>query len=161
MPEPQELAKLHDIYLPEPIGWWPLAEGWFLLLLLVLILIGFSSYFAFRFYKNGLAKREALLLLKRYEQDYQSGADSQTISMKISELLRRVALVYFPRKEVAGLKGEAWLDFLTKTSKKIDFRSIREMLLDLPYQPPKNKDLKPLFCKARLWIKQRGRPCFN
>ncbi|MBA2710697.1 MAG: DUF4381 domain-containing protein [Tatlockia sp.] len=161
MSEPPELAKLHDIHLPEAIGWWPLAEGWYLLFLLVLIIICLASYYANRFHKNGKAKREALRLLKIYEQEYHSGADSQTISMKISELLRRVALVYFPRKEVAGLQGQAWLNFLSQTSKKIDFNSIEEYLLALPYQPSKNIDLKPLFCRARGWIKQRGKPCLN
>jgi Domain of unknown function (DUF4381) len=159
--EPQELAKLHDIHLPAPIGWWPLAPGWYFLIALALLLIALLVYFAHRFYKNGRAKQEALLLLKNYEQQYQRGADSQLISMKISELLRRVALVYFPRAEVAGLKGKAWLDFLSTTSQGIDFKAISDYLLLLPYQPAKEIDLEPLFCRARRWIKQRGRPCSN
>jgi hypothetical protein len=159
--EPQELAKLHDIHLPDPIGWWPMAAGWYLLIILALVSAALLIYSLRRFYEHGRAKREALLLLRHYEQDYQRGADSQLISMKISELLRRVALAYFPRAEVAGLKGKAWLDFLTRTSKGIDFKAISDYLLTLPYQPAKEIDLELLFCTAKRWIRQRGKPCLN
>ena len=81
--------------------------------------------------------------------------------MKISELLRRVALVYFPREEVASLKGEAWLTFLSRTSKRIDFNQLRDYLLEFPYQAAREIDLQPLFYGAKEWIKQRRVPCSN
>ncbi|KTD34074.1 hypothetical protein Lnau_2044 [Legionella nautarum] len=155
------LAKLHDIKLPSPIGWWPLAPGWYLLLVLVLLLIAALSYLARRAYLNGRPKRQALQLLETYKQEYQHEPNSQVCSMKISELLRRVALVYFPREEVASLQGDAWLNFLTKTSKKIDFNKLRAYLLETPYQPASNVDLEPLFRCAKAWIKQRGAPCLS
>jgi len=161
MSEPQELAKLRDIHLPNPIGWWPMAAGWYFLILLVLAIFALSYYFIRRAYRNGRAKRQALRLLQSYEREYKNNSNSQIISMKISELLRRVALVYFPREEVARLEGEAWLAFLASTSKGIDFKAIREHLLVMPYQPAKEIDLEPLFGSARLWIKQRGKPCLN
>ncbi|KTC88043.1 MULTISPECIES: DUF4381 domain-containing protein [Legionella] len=155
------LAKLHDIKLPTPISWWPLAPGWYLLLVLILILIAVLSYLARRAYLNGRPKRQALRLLKTYEQEYQQERNSQVCSMKVSELLRRVALVYFPREEVASLQGEAWLHFLDKTSKKIDFNKLRAHLLETPYQPTSDADLQPLFRCANAWIKQRGAPCLS
>lgn len=162
MAEPQEvLAKLHDIHLPAPISWWPLAYGWTILLLLSLILIAFFLYLGCRAYSNGKAKRQALRLLEMYEQEYQREQNSQVSSMKVSELLRRVALVYFPREEVASLQGEAWLDFLNKTAKKINFHGQRSYLLELPYQAESKVDLQPLFSMAKTWIKQRGVPCLS
>ncbi|ARG96328.1 DUF4381 domain-containing protein [Legionella micdadei] len=155
------LAKLHDIHLPAPIGWWPLAPGWYLLLFLCLILIVFLIYLARRTYANGQAKRQALQLLEVYEQEYRREQDSQASSMKVSELLRRVALVYFPREEVASLQGEAWLEFLNKTSKGIEFNKLRNYLLEIPYQPATDIDLQPLFHCAKAWIKQRGAPCLS
>lgn len=161
MAESQALAKLHDIHLPEPIGWWPLAPGWYLLLLIALIVLGLVIYLVRRSHKNKRAKRQALELLQRYELEYQKDANSQQSSMRVSELLRRVALAYYPREEVASLQGEAWLAFLTKTSKGIDFNVLSNYLLALPYQPAKEVDLGPLFFNARRWIKQRGIPCSN
>ena len=161
MSEPQELAKLRDIHLPDPISWWPMAAGWYFLIFLALAVFALSYYFMRSAHRNGRAKRQALELLQSYEHESKHNANSQIISMKISELLRRVALVYFPRKEVARLEGEAWLAFLTSTSEGIDFKAIREHLLALPYQPAKEVDLQPLFSSARQWIKQRGKPCLN
>lgn len=159
MAEPQVLTKLHDIQLPAPISWWPLAPGWYLLLLLSLFLVVLLIYIARRSYVNGRAKRQALQLLEIYEQEYQRDSNSQLSSMKVSELLRRVALVYFSREQVASLQGEAWLAFLNKTSKGIDFNRLRDELLELPYQPAKDVDLQFLFRGAKAWIKQRGTPC--
>lgn len=161
MSEQQQLAKLHDIHLPNPIGWWPMAPGWYFLIALALILFGLFVYLGYRKNKHSQAKREALVLLTTYKQDYQSGADSQLISMKISVLLRQVALAYFPRNQVASLKEKAWLDFLTQTSKGIDFNATSDYLLVLPYQPAKETNLEPLFSSARAWIKQRRKSCSN
>jgi len=41
---PKDLSSLHDIHLPEAIGWWPLAPGWYLLtaaIAIACLLIGF------------------------------------------------------------------------------------------------------------------------
>ncbi|MBA2657432.1 MAG: DUF4381 domain-containing protein [Tatlockia sp.] len=161
MSEPQVLAALRDIHLPKAISWWPLAPGWYIVLALVLIVFTLLVYFIKRLYANGRAKRQALVLLEGFEQAYHRGENSQLTSMKVSELLRRVALVYFPREEVAGLKGKAWLEFLSKTAKGLDFQSLSDYLLLLPYQPAKKIELAPLFLAAKQWIKQRGRPCSN
>lgn len=157
----QILAKLHDIHLPMPVGWWPLAPGWYLLIGLVLVSISLVSYLLFCAYAKGRAKRQALHLLKIYQQEYQRRSNSQETSMKVSELLRRMALIYFPREQVASLQGEAWLAFLTRTTKNSDFTSMRNYFLELPYQPNQAIDLQPLFNGAEAWLKQRRAPCLN
>ena len=161
MAEAEVLAKLQDIQLPDPIGWWPLAPGWYLLALMVLVLAGLIVYYFRRRYLHGLAKRQALHLLDSYYLEYQREKNSQLSSMKVSELLRRVSLAYFPREEVASLQGEDWISFLNSTAKGVDFNRLRESLLELPYQPVKDYDLAPLFAATRAWIKQRGKPCSN
>ncbi len=88
MAESQALAQLHDIHLPTAISWWPLAPGWYLLILSSLTLIAVLYYVTQRRYRHGLAKRQALNLLEAYYQDYQSQANSPITSMKLSELLR-------------------------------------------------------------------------
>lgn len=161
MTDQQPLAQLRDIHLPDPVGWWPLAPGWYGLAILAglvcLALIGFI----YRYYAHGRAKRQALKLLTAYHKDYLQDGDSQLISAKVSELLRRVALAYFPRGQVASLKGPEWLAFLNSTGKNINFNAVRECLLELPYQPQRDVNVKPLLTRARAWIKQRGAPCSN
>lgn len=161
MDKTDPLAQLKDIHLPAPISWWPLAPGWYVVIALALILTLLLTYQMYKKHRYALAKKQALSLLALYQEQYEKKPHAPETSAHISELLRRVALVYYPRKEVASLHGEAWLHFLNQTGKDIDFSSVRTMLLDAPFQADNNINLKPLFIKAQQWIKQRGVPCSN
>ncbi|KTC70248.1 hypothetical protein Lbir_1831 [Legionella birminghamensis] len=162
MTEPNALNNLRDIHLPEAIGWWPLAPGWYLLILVILCIFILGLYYFFEYQKNSKPKRHALKLLAQYQEEYQRTGNSQLASTRISELLKRVALVYFSRETVASLKGDDWVAFLNQTGKKINFNAVRQQLLELPYQSSTSQvNLAPLFTRARLWIKQRGKRCLN
>lgn len=160
-PQAQELAQLRDIHMPEAIGWWPLAPGWYLLVLLIIAVLAAITIFAVRHYKNGHFKRQALRLLETYHQQYQQESNSQVYAARVSELLKRVALVYFPRSKVASLQGDAWIEFLNQTAKGLHFESLRVELLEAPYQPLIKQDLTLLFEMTRSWIKQRRGPCLR
>jgi hypothetical protein len=155
------LAQLKEIHLPESITWWPLAPGWYMVMVFILLLVMGLIYLANRRQLNALAKNQALDLLITYNEQYEKNHNAQLTSARISELLRRVALVYYPRTEVASLHGDAWVDFLNKTSKEIDFKPVKAMLLDSPFKSEETINLKPLITRAQLWIKQRRVPCSN
>lgn len=157
----EPLAKLRDIHLPAPISWWPLAPGWYLLALVGLFSVVALILVIRRHYLGKRAKLASLRLLSQYYEEYQRGATSQETSMKISELLRRVAMVYFPREQIASLQGRAWLDFLARNVRGADFYAFYDCLLELPYQPAKEKDLQAFFSGAKIWIKERRKPCLN
>ena len=161
MPNLPHLDQLRSIHLPDPIGVWPLAWGWLgVLLLAALILIG-GVCAAWCWYWQGRAKREALRLLTICETQYRTEANSQQASATTTELLKRVALVYFPREQVAYLHGEAWMMFLQNTSKQIDVVAEQEALLMCPYQADFPHPLAGLFKVARAWIQQRSKPCLS
>lgn len=155
------LAQLRDIHLPKAIGWWPLAPGWYVLGILMMALIGIMAYAIRRHVINGRPKRQALRLLSTYQRDYLARPEVSLNAARVSELLKRVALVYFPREKVASLQGEAWIAFLSETSKRLDFKRVEQALLVAPYHPTMKGDLSLLFTMARLWIKQRRKPCSN
>ncbi len=161
MAKAEELAQLRDIHPPASIGWWPLAPGWYVLAIIatVALLIGF--FFLRRHYVNGRARRQGLRLLSVYKQQYQREANSQLIAARISELLKRVALVYFPREKVASLQGESWIQFLNDTGKGVDFTTLKKELLEAPYHAMMDCDLHRLFDVTRTWIGQRRGPCSN
>lgn len=161
MAKAEPLAQLKDIHLPDPVSWWPLAPGWYGLILLVLIFTVSLGYFLYRRHLNALAKNQALQLLKTYSEHYEKDRNTQLTSARISELLKRVALVYYPRAEVASMHGDLWIEFLNKTSKGIDFQPVKSMLLDSPFKPADTTNLKPLINRTEQWIKQRGVPCSN
>ncbi|MCL9682950.1 DUF4381 domain-containing protein [Legionella maioricensis] len=161
MAKADALAQLKDIHLPESIGWWPLAPGWYVVMLLALFLLIAVACWAYKRHANALAKNQALELLNSYKEQYEKEGNAQLASARISELLRRVALVYYPRAEVASLHGDAWVAFLNQTGKGVDFEPVKSMLLDSPFKTSETVNLKPLIMRAQRWIKQRGAPCSN
>ena len=158
MPDQAALAQLRDIHLPNPVGWWPLAPGWYGLGLVLLFAIGALIYLLWRNWSKKRSKREALRLLAQCEERYELDADRQRACACVSELLKRAALHYFPRQQVAGLQGASWLTFLNKTSKNLDFNQVYSELLQFPYHPShddEKTDLSLFFMMAGQWIKQR------
>lgn len=160
-PEPSALAALRDIHLPDPIGWWPPAIGWVVLgVMLLLMCVGVASFLA-HYWRNTRAKRKALVVLDSYREAYLKAGNTALTATRISELLKRVALVYYPRSRVAGLVGEQWLVFLNETSHQLDFHSVAALLIECPYRPSTEVDLLPLFHLAKQWIKQRSGRCLK
>ena len=155
------LAQLKDIHLPDSIGWWPLAPGWYGLMLMILITAVALASLLRKRHRNALAKNQALKLLNSYTVQYEKDRNAQLASARISELLRRVALVYYPRAVVASLHSEAWIEFLNETGKGVDFKPVKSMLLDSPFKTKETVDLQPLITQAQLWIQQRRVPCSN
>lgn len=161
MAKADALTQLKDIHLPAQVGWWPLAPGWYAVLLLLFIAVITITYKLYKRQMNARPKKQALLLLHTYVTQYEQDHNAQLASARISELLKRVALVYYPRAQVASIYGEAWITFLNQTSTGIDFQPVRSMLLETPFQSGAQVHLKPLIRRAELWIKQRRVPCLN
>ena len=159
----EALKALHDIHMPSPINpWWPPAPG---IVGLGVLAIFTTLWLALYLYskKARQLKKIALRQLSTLESAYHAGDTAAQTAAQISMLLKQVALLFYPREEVAALKGEAWLLFLEKTSKKLDFSAARHALLHLAYhQKSETKDeLSELFRLTRCWIKQRSNRCLN
>lgn len=159
MAKADALTQLRDIHLPDPVNWWLLAPGWYVLILLVLIVMVAIAYLFHKKYQHALAKNQALNLLNTYKEQYEKDNNAQVASARVSELLRRVALVYFSRDKVASLHGDDWVAFLNETGEDVDFTPVKSMLLDSPFKTAETVNLKPLMQLAQQWIKQRGTPC--
>jgi len=144
VPPASQLA-LRDIHLPPDVSWWPLAPGWWLLLILLFVLIG-SGFLALSRYRRRHFKRIALRQLNLIEQQLQRDKNSSSCVQKVSKLLRHMAVLHYPAEQCAGLHGEEWLNFLNQhfSNDKKDCRpfshDIGQLLIDLPYQPPQKQD---------------------
>lgn len=157
--DPELLKQLHDIHLPPALTMWPLAPGWYVVLGMISIAMMACIVGGWRWYQHGKVKRAALRLLRQYEKQYYQTSNAQQASAEINELLKRVALAYFPRQDVAQLCGKDWLLFLNQTSRELDFMPAEAALLRYPYQKEATGDLRPTLHLARAWIQQRGVPC--
>ncbi len=151
------LEQLHDIEGLDPISFWPLALGWWILIavliLLSLAIVWFTySKLAFRrSWKNDTLKKLAFL-----EKNLSDSTARETV-ISLSEYLRRIALRRYSRKECAGLIGNTWLTWLSKQDVKgFDWERKGKLLIDVPYSPLNHKlqgeQIKELIQAVRNWV---------
>ncbi len=99
--DPGSLDRLRDIVIPEPISWWPPSVGWWVLGATLLVCVIAMLYRYYRQYRRNAYRRFALASLA-----------SATDCASISEIVKRTALVAYPREEVARLTGSEWNEWL-------------------------------------------------
>ena len=110
----QTALPLRDLHLPETVGWWPLAPGWWALIVVVAAGLGWLLLKYRQQRRLSAARRYALKQLKRYADSYRKHRNAVLLGAQLSELTRRTMLAYAPRAKVAGLTGEDWLAFLDR-----------------------------------------------
>ncbi len=147
-----ELA-LRDIHIPDPIGWWPPAIGWWLLFLLIPISLALMFWMYKRITRKTTVKSANKLLQSiRQNPDF---SDYQKLC-ELSILIRRTAISTYPRVETASLTGSQWLALLDRNLPDKAFSEGPGILIiDAPYQKPENKDfdIDAIFALTERWIK--------
>jgi uncharacterized protein DUF4381 len=152
--DPTQLA-LRDLHLPEPVGWWPLAPGWWLLIALALFGLGWLLWRAWRKWRFNAPRRYAIRTLGTVEAEYLTSRNPVALGRQVSELLRRGMLAYAPRDEVAGLTGDSWLEWLDQGLPVPYFHTEGgKSLLQLPYRDPdgdfSDVDINALLAAVRM-----------
>ncbi len=147
----EQSLPLREIHLPDPIGWWPLAPGWWLLIIGIPLLLLLLAWL-WRFLRRKTVKKLALLELETIARNDLPPLEKV---QKLAILLRRISLSAYPRAEVAGLTGEAWLEFLDHSFKTRPFsEGSGRLLIEAPYRREFEGDLETLVALCRDWIKR-------
>jgi len=123
------LENLHDITEVTTASWWPLAWGWWLAAIVVISLIISLVVLIMRRIAYNASARHAQALLR--SNQFSSLAEVNTIA-------KRFALAYGTRKEIAGLSGNSWLNYMLKTipeSERQQFAAELKSFEPLLYQP--------------------------
>ncbi len=149
------LAELRDIHLPAPIETWPPAPGWWFLAALGIVGLLTAAWWLFRRWRSNQYRREALRALSVLHDNWQQHGDSNQYLVSLQQLLKRVGLTAFPREDVASLTGEAWVQFLDKSTGSHDFSmSDNEALIDGAYRQSTDIDVASLDQLARHWVRR-------
>jgi len=146
------MAELRDIHLPDAISWWPLAPGWWLLIIISLAAIAYICAMLLKNYRERLYRRQALLRLHQIRDC----AQQQQLTA-LFELLKQVAASAYPHQYFASLAPRDFVHFLQNTCKMPIFKHSHdhwETLLYSDQQPPPEQLLEQLHSDAKLWIKQ-------
>ncbi len=151
---PQDpLAALNPLRDPAAIGWWPLAPGWWILIVLAVLTIAIACYYLTKRYHANAYRRMALQQLA-YIHTHTNPADKLRRVSDINALLKSVALQQFPRHDIASLSGDAWLGFLNTTRRSESTDSeFSASFATAAYQPQvPDLDDEQLFQASKHWI---------
>jgi SNF2 family DNA or RNA helicase len=145
------LQHLKDIRTPVAIEIWPPAYGWWLLAILVVVGICLLTIWLVKARKVTQAKRQALKSLQQID-----GSNLQCVS-QLNQLLKRVAMTYFPKQNVQKMHGAQWTNFLIKTlpnKKAKNFSESFESMQQKLYQAHTSENTEfPSYCKSvEVWM---------
>lgn len=103
---PNPLDQLKAIHAPTDVSAWPLAWGWWVLIIAALLLVVGGILLWKRYRTFTLAKRQALQLVE------QTDPDSPDAVSTLNQILKRVSRHYDGHINTASLYGEKWTDYL-------------------------------------------------
>lgn len=157
MNQQDPLAQLRDIHLPDLPGWWPPAPGWWIVTALVLFALVAGLWAWRRHYQQRAYRRQAAQELDRAWAELIGDANVSRYAQRLSQILRRTALMAYPRQQVAALAGAEWQRFLVSSSPdsiKGELSGNRgELLASLSYRhPDPDMDLQALHALAMAWV---------
>ncbi|ASJ75677.1 DUF4381 domain-containing protein [Granulosicoccus antarcticus] len=162
-----QLAALHDIHLPDPVAMWPPAPGWWILMLLAIVLI--ASAALLRHYRRHSIKLAALRELSILEQSLDDENNVQSLATSVGVLIRRVVLNLPDGKRYANVHGQQWSDYLATVPKGMP-ASVATLLAAAPYAQPNTMQasgaagqniIEPvpssaIIAEARTWIRRHA-----
>ncbi len=150
-----QMLPLRDIKLPSEPGFWPLAPGWWLLLILLsLVLI----WLAIKWYRYHQKKRRWLAIneqLSALEFAYKKDQDKRQLLTEISVFLRRFVKYQLRQDQATTLVGEQWIAYLNLYDPKQPFAAYLSALTAGVYQADCDYDAEGLLHTTRAFIKQQ------
>lgn len=146
------LEQLKDIHLPQEVGLWPLAWGWWVLIVLVLASLSYTMVWAIKRHQKRLAMRQTIKSLESLQNT------NSDWPQQINSLLKRAAMVYFPTGSVEGLHSHAWVEFLVRHLPQSKQKEAKSCFTDLQNSLYSNHPIHTEFDKlqnqAVAWVKQ-------
>ena len=151
---PQDpLANLHPLREAIPIGWWPLATGWWLLIAIALLCMVGLVYVLVKRYRANAYRRRGLAQLQTLRQQFLEQENASQYVAQTNALLKSVALISYPRREVAASNGRQWLAFLNdRMSSTEQFHS--DFVTAAYSKTCPDMDMDQMHRAARAWIRR-------
>ncbi len=152
---PADLSQLKDIHLPQAISDFPIAYGWWLLVIITLLAISVSLIAIKRYRLKQATRKAALNLLNLQYLQYKTNKDSRIFLQKTNQILKRYCLEKYPH--AISLSGLPWTDFLIRHSKHSFFSTeLAYALSQGIYQQDCHYDPEELFNACSNWLKHNN-----
>ena len=143
--------NFNDIIPPDPVSMFPSSDGYILILIFLFSTLFPLGIYAYKYHNRNLYRKEALVELEKIS--HQTAAESQLLYLL--ELLKRVSIVAYSRKEVAHLTGASWWNFLDSKSSTVMDKPLQDYcdalyLKDTAFSSDKNNEV---ISYIKRWIK--------
>jgi hypothetical protein len=145
--------ELRDIHLPDVSLWWPPAPGWWIGLLLILLLLWLLPHLL-RWLRHKPAKRLSLQELERIRRGYKEGRSGSAVLRDVTTLLRRVIISYYGREQYAAFTGSQWIEQLQRLAPGSGFSDQQlQLLAHDRYRAQCEFDVDALLRSLEQWLR--------
>ena len=145
--------ELRDIHLPDASLWWPPAPGWWIGLLLILLLLWLLPRLL-RWLRHKPAKRLSLQELERIRRGYKEGQSEIAVLRDVTTLLRRVVISYYGRDYNAAFTGSQWIDQVQQLAPGAGFNGQQlQLLAHDRYRAQCEFDVDALLQSLEQWLR--------
>ncbi|MFQ3257088.1 MAG: hypothetical protein ACI9W7_001560, partial [Porticoccaceae bacterium] len=107
------LAQLRDIQLPEAISWWPLAPGWWILIMFAASFLGWAVFRLLKHHRSNLYRRQAIKKISRI-----NAQQDLTVNQKLVllfETLKQTIKSAYPDQNFSSLDLNAFVNILQQS----------------------------------------------
>lgn len=146
-----DLSGLKDLHLMTKPDLWPLAYGWWVVIICagLAILLGIIGYMIWH-------NRPVVYAIRKIKKINQEEPDNLIYIKKLSQLLRRVAIAADGRSAIAKLSDTKWQKFLQKRAPKTLTEQEAHLIAFAPYIPKiKTLTNRPILTEHTIsWVKK-------
>jgi len=141
--------ELRDIHLPADPSIWPLAVGWWLLILISLLAI----YVVYKLIQKHNKKRQLIKLMQQQLLDIQDKfkqhQSKHKLAIDISELLKRFVRHILDDNDATALTGDKWIAYLNTQANGDIFNAFKIPLTQAQYIPTIDYDVPSLIARVK------------
>jgi len=149
--------QLRDIHLPEQIGWWPLAYGWWMLIVIAVISLVALVVLLIRKRQSNLYRKFALTELGSHYAAWQQNKDNALYLQSANNILKRCVLQNNDDPTIAKLSGQQWIYTLDLLSNSSLSNTVRSALAVECYKPKPAIDIDRTHNELVNWLKSHRR----
>lgn len=145
--------QLRDVHLPDAVGWWPMAFGWWLAAGLFVITVAATALYFMRQSQQKRYRKAAQAELQSCYAIWQKDGNTSAYLHSASAILKRAVLCGDKHSIAASQSGQRWVDTLQRCAKQPLSEAAQTALAGAYYQANPVADIESIHPQLSVWIK--------
>lgn len=145
----QQTLELRDIHMPDAPSYWPLAPGWWFLIIIVCVL----AYLLYKIIAKRNHRKQLNNLmqnqLQTIQSDYKKHKNKHKLAIEVSELLNRFVRHVLGDSNATSLSGKAWINYLNSQTEHSMFDKFEVELTQAQYMKDIDYDVPSLIATVK------------